>query len=160
MKDLDFNHEISMRMKSNAGEINATTTIAVMANQTLLLMGKRRDNGKWTMPGGGLNPKESPIMGALRELQEEAGVEPGSLSYLGSEIVEGRSGRLVCVYCYRLDTFRIGTNSSRDPDSEVENWEWVDVASGIPGYVARNLQSPRNVLLKKLGLQKWVKRDQ
>lgn len=46
----------------------------------------RSDNSEvgvhWTMPGGGLEPGESPIEGALRELREETGwtdVEPGAL---------------------------------------------------------------------------------
>lgn len=153
MNDLDFNREISMRLKMKSGAVKGTTTIAVFSGPDLLLMGRRRDNNKWTMPGGGLNPSESPIMGALRELREEAGVEARSLTYLGAEQVEGRTGRTVIVYCYRLDTFRVHTNSAHDPDREVETWHWVDISNGLPPEIAKNLQSPRNLLLMKLGLQ-------
>lgn len=154
MNDLDFHKEISMRLKMKSGEVKGTTTIAVFADKHLLLMGQRRDNGKWTFPGGGLNPHESPIMGALRELREEAGVETRSLQYVGGEVVSGRSGRSVCVYCYKLDTYRIHTNSAHDPDREVATWEWVDISAGIPEQIASNLQSPKNLLLMKLGLLK------
>lgn len=38
----------------------------------------------WYFPGGGVNPKESPVQGAIREVQEEAGIiVQGNLEILG-----------------------------------------------------------------------------
>lgn len=36
-------------------------------------------SGTWGIPGGARNPGESPIDAALRETQEETGIEPGSV---------------------------------------------------------------------------------
>ena len=40
-----------------------------------ILMGKRRDNQKWTFPGGHVEPQETMKEGAMRELKEETGIE-------------------------------------------------------------------------------------
>lgn len=142
------------RLMSAGDPVKGTTTVAVMCAGHLL-MGKRRDNGKWTLPGGGMNPGEAPIAGALRELREEAGIVAGSLQPLASEVVAGRSGRKVEVHCFRADfAARPTTRTAQDPDEEVANWEWIDISGGLPATIAQHLQSPRNLLLQKLGLQK------
>lgn len=129
-----------------------TTSVALFAG-TQLLMGKRRDNGKWTLPGGGLEPNELPFMGALRELEEEAGFEALSLTPLGAETVQGRTGRTVTVHAYKASVNEpIATRTSQDPDLEVAAWEWVETSKGLPKEIVENLQSPRNVVLMKLRL--------
>jgi 8-oxo-dGTP pyrophosphatase MutT (NUDIX family) len=37
-------------------------------------MGLRKHGGQWALPGGGLDPEETPEIAALRELQEEVGL--------------------------------------------------------------------------------------
>lgn len=37
-------------------------------------MGLRKHGGQWALPGGGLDPEETPETAALRELQEEVGL--------------------------------------------------------------------------------------
>lgn len=49
-----------------------------------VLMVRRRDNGLWDVPGGGLEPGETPEQAARRELSEETGLEAGPLERLGS----------------------------------------------------------------------------
>lgn len=141
-----------IRLAHMAEAIGETTTIAVMRNGHLL-MGQRRDNSKWTMPGGGMNNGEVPLAGALRELKEEAGIEAPGLDHLVSKEIAGRSGRKVIVHAYRWMapeglTFRTG----QDPDQEVSEWKWIDVRSGLPAEIRENLQSPKNLLLEALGL--------
>ena len=49
-------------------------------------VGKRIDNREgdwWQMPQGGVDPGEDPDVAMLRELAEEAGVQPGHLKVLG-----------------------------------------------------------------------------
>jgi 8-oxo-dGTP diphosphatase len=48
-----------------------------------LLCVRRRDNGCWDLPGGGLEPGESPEQAARRELTEETGLRAGPLGLLG-----------------------------------------------------------------------------
>jgi 8-oxo-dGTP diphosphatase len=47
-----------------------------------VLVTRRRDNGKWEPPGGGLDPQEPILDGLIREVKEEIGLEvvPGELT--------------------------------------------------------------------------------
>lgn len=138
-----------MRLQS----VKGTTTIGVFSG-CCLLMGKRKDSGKWTFPGGGLDDGEAPIAGALRELWEEAGIKAGSLVPIEDQIVSGRTGRSVHVYCFKTEVKDRSTSTINDPDNEIEKWEWIDVTNGIPLEIMSNLQTPDNFLLKCLGYQK------
>lgn len=44
--------------------------------------------GTWGVPGGALLGGESPVTGALREAQEEAGIEPGAVRVLATSVLE------------------------------------------------------------------------
>lgn len=45
------------------------------------------DQGRWTLPGGGLDPEESPEDGAVREVQEETGYQVTLLRKLGVDTI-------------------------------------------------------------------------
>jgi 8-oxo-dGTP pyrophosphatase MutT (NUDIX family) len=109
-----------------------------------LLFGKRRDSGKWTMPGGHLEPGEAPADGAGRELWEEAGIK-APLAYLGS----GTAGRGFMIHCFRC-TAHMEPIAHNDPDEEISEFEWMSLP--LPPEVLANLHAPRNVTLALLGL--------
>ena len=90
-------------------------------------MGKRRDNGKYTTPGGHLDRGEDPLDGAVRELKEESGieVEPNELKYLRT-IKNPKNGYIVHGYEYRLKK-DVTTSMKNDPDGEVYRWHFMDV---------------------------------
>lgn len=50
--------------------------------------------GGWALPGGGIEPNESPEQAAIREIQEELGfaIEPGALKPLGIHVAIERGG--------------------------------------------------------------------
>jgi len=130
-------------------------SIAVMTNDGKLLMGKRKDNGKWTLPGGHLEEGETPHDGALRELYEEAGIQASGLYPICSEPVTTFTGRNLIIHafqCVTPDESKITIKN--DPDEEVERWQWVDVKDGLPKEIEENLHSPKNVVLRAIGLQK------
>lgn len=126
-------------------------TVAVM-DEGKILMGRRRDNNKWTNPGGHLNKGESPIQGAYRELEEETGIpkkEVKSMKHLKSEKAEGKP---IIVHAYKAKIKNPQTSVQDDPDGEVHRWHWLSTDGGLKEKVLNNLHSPRNVLLKSLNI--------
>ena len=62
-------HIIIMNMKE------ASIGIFFSDNQTKVLLVKRRDTPVWVLPGGGMDPQESPEDAVIREFFEETGLE-------------------------------------------------------------------------------------
>ncbi len=62
------------------------------------------DRGWWTLPGGGLDFGEDPAHGAIRELEEEAGVRGRVTDLLGidSRVYPPRPGRDVPFHAIRV----------------------------------------------------------
>jgi 8-oxo-dGTP pyrophosphatase MutT (NUDIX family) len=85
-----------------------------------LLMGQRRDNGKWTCPGGHLDYKECPYEGMIREFTEETGY-----NVLDVELVKVAKKRDMIIYLFKVK-FDGEQDTSKDPDKEVEKWEYID----------------------------------
>lgn len=127
--------------------------IAVFHKDGRLLMGLRRDSGKWCCPGGKSEEGESPMETAIREMAEETDLSPdGVLKPLGSETIT-KGNTEIKIWAYRCTA--TGTPSNRlDPDEEVLFWKWVDVSNGLPDKIARNLHNRRDVVLRFIGLQR------
>jgi 8-oxo-dGTP pyrophosphatase MutT (NUDIX family) len=63
---------------------------------TLRAAGLRAHRGQWALPGGRCDESETPVEAALRELQEELGLEPGADDVLGLlDDYPTRSGYLI-----------------------------------------------------------------
>jgi 8-oxo-dGTP pyrophosphatase MutT (NUDIX family)/GNAT superfamily N-acetyltransferase len=113
--------------------------VLVTDGQGRMLLGKRRDNGRWTMPGGHLEPGEIPETGARRELWEEAALQPEHLTFLRTISLPDGSGLLHAYTCLGADT---NPHSRNDPDQEVDKWEWIDARGGLPANVYDKLHGP------------------
>lgn len=103
-----------------------------------LLLGKRNDNKKWTLPGGHLEEGEDPAVGAKRELLEETGLRPISLSFLKVHEIDD-----MLVYAYTAYVRGV-PHSDNDPDQECSEWKFVDVSNGLPKNVANKLHGPED----------------
>lgn len=108
----------------------AAVTLVVTADDTgepaLLITRRpqtlRRHAGQWALPGGRLDPGESPLEAGLRELHEELGVSLGPDSLLGElDAYETRSG-----FAMRPLVLWAGPDCAVEPDPvEVASWHYV-----------------------------------
>ncbi len=128
------------------------SSIAVFNPDGKLLMGRRLDNDKYTLPGGHKEDDETPAECAEREMYEEAGLRVRHLGFLGAGRLQTHKGRDYVISSFRCVSHDT-PNSDNDPDNEVETWEWIDVDSEKFQDILKNLHSPKNVTLVMLGLQ-------
>lgn len=127
-----------------------TETVASVApfRNGKLLMGKRRDDGRWCCPGGHLEAGENPTEGARRELLEETGLKAHGLKAIGSKTVKDGA---IQVHSFRADVDDAPTNED-DPDGEFSRFRWIDPESP-PDDVMENLHNQQDVTLQALGIQ-------
>ena len=133
------------------------TTVAVYAKrENSMLWGRRRDDNKWTTPGGHLHEGEKPKRAALRELYEESGIKAKKkdLDYLGAVV----NDKGTIIHTYRLDLPAEATpDLTRDPDKEIAHWEWIPLRDGrLPDEVLQNLHAPKNTIVAALRLDRAV----
>lgn len=129
--------------------------VAVLdAKNNKMLMGRRRDNNRYTEPGGHINEGESPVMGAVREVYEETGMRltPSDLELIEEKMVPGEKGQQLKVYGYRaVFKDRVPTTIKMDPDGEIKRWEWIPFTErGVADFVKQNMHVPlfKNVIHK------------
>ena len=142
--------------EKKAAKIKEVAVIGVIKDGKIL-MGKRRDNSRWTNPGGHLNEGEQPVQGAIRELEEETGIQVSAhqLKHLATEIVSKPGGGSIRVHAYKVDLGdKTPTSMKNDPDGEVFRWHWVNASGNNNDNIYGNLHVPvdKNVLLKALGM--------
>lgn len=128
--------------------------VAVFREDGRLLLGKRRDNGKWTMVAGHVEDGEDPAKGALREMLEECGLKPTEFEQLDERAYGGKT-----FHVYRAKVADgAKPTCENDPDEEVLFWRWVDVSGGVPKDIAENCAGPKdeeeNVLFRLYGIKK------
>lgn len=67
----DYSHEDKM---PQVNSMRPAAAVAIISDEKILML-KRMDNGKWTLPGGTMEMNESLIDCAVREIREETGLD-------------------------------------------------------------------------------------
>ena len=111
----------------------------IVATDDKMLMLQRRDNNKWTFPGGHLNDTETHLEGAVRELWEEAGIRanPDEMILLGNK--KTYQNKDIHVYLYKVNS-EIKPSADNDPDKEAKKFEWLPHV--LPEEIKSNLYIP------------------
>ena len=107
----------------------------------------RRHAGQWALPGGRLDPGETPLEGGLRELEEELGVALPPESLLGElDVYETRSG-----FAMSPLVLWAGRQCRVEPDpTEVASWHYVpfhELEKPEVPQLQRIPESPRPVIV-------------
>ena len=127
----------------------------VVSTKDKVLMLQRRDNKKWTFPGGHLNDTETHLQGAVRELWEEAGIRanPDEMILLGNKKTFQKKD--IYVYLYMVSS-EVATTASNDPDKEAQKFEWIPHI--IPKEIEDNLHIPVGDNASLSMFSKWLLR--
>lgn len=88
-----------------------------------VLMGKRNDNGRMTVPAGHCDKGECPFIAAARELKEEAGLDAKSIKMVKCGIND--DGIMLYLFEVAIDA-KQKVDCSGDPDMECDFFEYED----------------------------------
>jgi ADP-ribose pyrophosphatase YjhB (NUDIX family) len=113
---------------------------------------KRKDNGKWSLPGGHIEEGEDTETAIRREVLEETGLKP---EYFSAVYHKG----LPFIVCFSAQAQGNPTNRD-DPDQEGKA-QWVSIVHGIPSNIWDGLAGPddetnlvRQLFSQEMGLKK------
>lgn len=119
-----------------------------------VLLGKRREDGIWTGPGGSSEGNETPKQVAVREAFEEAQIEVDQNRLIELPAMEAADGKPV--FCFLYPTMQMHSAVNLDPDKEVKEWTWYR-PENIPADICKDdnrHQTVLNGLMKLKGLTK------
>ena len=125
--------------------------VMLINDEKKVWVGQRLDSTleAWQMPQGGLDPGESPRQGALRELQEETGIDPTLVEIVAQakeELTYDLPEDLICKiwkekWRGQRQTWFLARFLGSDadvridtPDPEFRAWKWSDPQE-LPGMI-------------------------
>jgi len=110
-------------LKSMAKKDTPRIAIALITNENdKVLMGKRNDTDKMTMPAGHIDEGECPFVGMARELKEETGLDAKNIKLVKAGMEEGL---LLYLFCVEVDPEQ-EVDTSGDPDNECDDFTYED----------------------------------
>jgi 8-oxo-dGTP diphosphatase len=122
------------------------TVLFVLQGDRVLLIRKKRGlgAGKINGPGGRVEPDETPLQAAVREVEEELGIVPAGVEAWGELAFQFTDGYALLVYVF---TARAFTGEPRETDEALPLWTplaalpfdemWADDRHWFPLLLAR-----------------------
>jgi len=101
----------------------------VIYTDTEVLMIKRKNPpfaGHWALPGGFIDPGETPKQAAIRELVEETGLEVSALNFVGEYKTPGRDPRMENVWSYAF-SLHVNARESVQAGDDASQAEWIPI---------------------------------
>ena len=118
----------------------------IVDHQDNILMGRRADNQKITVPADHLMSKEDPHVGAMRELKEETGLDAKDIKLVGSHWDKDKN---LILYLFKVTVDpEQPVDVSGDPDQECPHWSYQN-----PNDIVEELHVP---LEDNLALKYWM----
>ena len=118
-KERDFCSDCDRVIWKNASPVSA---VIVERNDEILFVkrGIEPGKGKWSLPAGFLEYEESPEKGAVRELEEETGLEanPDDLELEHALNIERFPGQRLIATVYKIDYQKVKGNLQASDDAE------------------------------------------
>lgn len=108
-----------------------------------VLLVKPRGKRRWSLPGGGIKPRETPWDAALREAEEETGLRPELVGLSGMYL--RRDGSLAYVFAGRVKA----SKEPGGPRHEIRKQRFM----GIRKALEKLAKAARTRLLDALGLR-------
>lgn len=122
---------------------SVSAAVAVFDSDDRVLLQQRRDNGRWELPGGCVEPSETPWSAALRECTEETGVRPRDLTLSGCYT---RCDIPVTEFVFAVRSYT-GTSQATEESTDVK-FVPIEDAAGMMGQIfARKMYAALNTEL-------------
>lgn len=132
-------HAVPEEGMTSVGRPRFAVMIARAAAGVVLVFNRFRE--VWELPGGLIDPGDTPRDCAVRELREEAGCEAVDIEWLGLVEVEDGRRHLGAVYACRIDAV----------PAEFESEETTAIILWQPGSSPTPLGDSDSVLLTRFG---------
>src|SRR5689334_163899 len=101
------------------------SAFAVICRRKQILLVKPRGRHRWSLPGGGMKPHETPWIAVLREVKEETGLEARLLALTG--MYRREDGSLAFVFAARVGWQKVPEGGL----NEISKRRWMPIRKAL-----------------------------